>query len=231
MKRGVTLPRSDAGRALSRQQAPYAALPVQSPIMSKVPVPKENGFRNHPRRDWLKLCIAAFAGSLQPTPANAADPFRVGVFDGIRPGVSTRADVLTKWGTPDEDFKSEEGDIVMFYRDREKKGWDREAWCNPRSRKVISVFIKFAQKKSKAEVERLFGLRLVWKSYNRTHCPGGEDALPHEVAERGELDQYEDRSHGAVGSPDGVDIRNLEFWDRPLWTTVPRCPEKPNTRR
>lgn len=191
----------------------------------------ENGFRNNPRRDWLKLGIAAVAGNLQPTPANAADPFRVGVFDGIRPGVSTRADVLTKWGTPDQDFKNEEAGIVMFYRDREKKGWAREVWCDPRPRKVIGVFIKFAQKKSKAEVERLFGLRLVWKSYNRTRCPGGEDARPHEVAERGQRELYEDRSHGVVGFPVGVDILELEFPDRPVGTTVPRCPQKSNTRR
>lgn len=169
---------------------------------------------------WLGGTMLAQAPAKPPP----RDPFRVGVFEGIKPGVSTAKDAVAKWGTPSQRFKNGGRMEVLHFKKPNRSRWDVEVWCSGPQSKVNSVFVIFDGKKTKAEVERIFGLNLRWKSYRWDLCIESGGASPvYEVAEGGELDLYEDRAHGAVGLPVGIEIRSLEFHDRRTGSPTSQC--------
>ena len=123
------------------------------------------------------------------------------------------------------EFDNEDGLAVKFFPDPERKGWDIEVWCSAAQARVKSVFVQFRESKSREEVERLFHLQFRGKSYKWDNYLRRAGSAPvYEVSGSGDLDLYEDRKHGAVGIPDGVRVRMIEFPDHPAGSASSRCP-------
>lgn len=156
--------------------------------------------------------------------AASTEPFVVGSFEGLTPGKSKKKEVLAKLGNPDKVFVNEDGNEVFYFEQTNKRKLAIEVWFSRRGNTPLSIFVKFANRVDRGEVERQFGLHFVWKNYNRDECNvsrGGSSY--YEVSGQGQVQMLEDRARGVIAHTIGTAIHTLEFSDRPFGEPKSSC--------
>lgn len=162
-------------------------------------------------------------GVVQRMQCSASYGFRPAVFEGIRMGVSRRAEVVARFGNPEWEGGGSDGLLWLSYQNIAGYIGRSQFILNPRSKVVLALDVTPSHT-AFAEVEKKHGKNWVRTRWSMVSCGGYVGAAPIYIDPEHGSEVIEFRQLGIRVERVGDEAREVSYNSRPLGMDADPCP-------